>query len=207
MDFPEIPKAAIEPFIPCFLPAPKLAAWVRGTFIQKDSPLCNEDHKHLRLADVRFLWTNVTYVDQGRNVLGTCQFGKPGGASAWSKGQRAQQIEEWFGTVPTFMIILSAPFCAGADMMSICALIEHELYHAGQAKNEFGFPKYSKDGIPKWAIRGHDVEEFVGVADRYGIGNVHHAALRQLAAASNREPSIGRAKVDGVCGCCLRKVG
>jgi len=51
---------------------------------------------------------------------------------------------------------------------SITAL-EHELYHIVQSVDEFGAPKFNRDtGMPTLTLRGHDVEEFVGVVRRYG---------------------------------------
>lgn len=205
MDFPEIPREVVQPFKPLFVPSPELRDWVRDTFIEIDSKLWNPDHTHLRLAHLGFLWTNVGNAKNGRCIIGTAQEGQPNG-QAWSKGQKEQQITEWFGIVPDFIITLSATWAAGADMMSICALIEHELYHCGQKLDAFGFPEFYKDGLPKYAMRAHDVEEFVGVVDRYGVGNQQHEAVRSLVDAAKRKPSVGRAKVDGACGCCLRKV-
>ncbi|WP_414143867.1 putative metallopeptidase [Burkholderia territorii] len=46
-------------------------------------------------------------------------------------------------------------------------MVEHELYHIGQRTDEFGAPAFMKDGMPKLSIRGHDVEEFVGIVRSY----------------------------------------
>nr|WP_271894430.1 putative metallopeptidase [Phyllobacterium sp. IY22] len=47
--------------------------------------------------------------------------------------------------------------------------MEHELYHAGQDRDSFGAPKFRKStGLPVFILRGHDIEEFIGVVRRYG---------------------------------------
>jgi hypothetical protein len=52
-------------------------------------------------------------------------------------------------------------------------------------------------------MRGHDVEEFVGVVARYGAEATGVAAIVDAAKAG---PTIGRASIAGVCGTCSLKV-
>ncbi len=86
--------------------------------------------------------------------------------------------------------------------LSWCAVSEHELYHCAQARTKYGAPRFIK-GKPVFSIRGHDVEEFVGVVQRYGAVGT---GVADLAAAAGRAPEIGRAGVAAVCGTCLRLV-
>lgn len=75
-------------------------------------------------------------------------------AGGWQKARQEQQMREWFGDEPTYLITLAADYCA---------LVEHELYHITQATDEYRAPKFTQDGLPKLYLSGHDVEEFVGV--------------------------------------------
>ena len=65
-------------------------------------------------------------------------------------------------------------------------------------------PKFSKQtGRPVFAIRGHDVEEFVGVVERYGAEATN---VQALVRAANKGPSIAQAAIANACGNCLRLV-
>lgn len=198
----KIPDHIADEFAgPIFEPAPELERWVRATIIEPGA-LFNPDHKHLQLATIGFLWTNVENTKQGRMIAGTAQFGRPGGSSPWVKGKAEQQMRQWFGHLPDFLITLNAKILSLCDQATVLAVIEHELYHCAQAKDEFGFPRFKEsDNSPIWAIRGHDVEEFVGVVQRYGM---EAAQIEPLVRATNSEPMIGRAKVAAACGTCLR---
>src|SRR5690606_3683592 len=133
--------------------------------------LSNDDHAHLEDAYIGFLWTNAPGTHQGREVLGTAEIFSPKG-QAWVKARQEAQVLAWFGVVPDFIITLSAPFVAERldrhDHVSVCALIEHELYHCGQAFDEYGAPRFRRDGRPAYSMKGHDVEEHIGVVERYG---------------------------------------
>ena len=183
-------------------PAPELEAWARATFLDEDAPLANEDHAHLRDADLGFLWCSVGNARSGNAVVGQAELPSIQGGR-WARVRFFQQIEGWFGLVPDFLITLHADFADQADDATFCALVEHELYHCGQERDGFGAPKFRKDGSPALAIRGHDVEEFVGVVARYGVGA---AAGRTSAfvAAAIEGPTIAAADIAGCCGTCGR---
>jgi len=89
------------------------------------------------------------------------------------------------------------------DDPSFCALVEHELYHCGQKLDVHGMPKFGQDGMPQFAIRGHDVEEFVGVVARYGADA---AGVSEMVEAAKHRPSVGLASIAGACGTCHLKV-
>ena len=153
-----------------FVPAPEVEAWARAIFIEDGGALNNPEHAHLRSADIGMLWTNADNVRRGRTVLGQCETGQPSGPMGkWGKARAEQQIVEWFGAVPDFIITISAGFAASCSDATFCALIEHELLHAGQERDEFGAPRFSKmTGRPIFGMRSHDIEEFFSVAQRYG---------------------------------------
>lgn len=111
---------------------------------------------------------------------------------------------EWFGHVPDWLITLDASYCRTCGDAEFCALVEHELYHVGHALDEFGNPAFTRDGNPKLALRGHDVEEFVGVVRRYGVGDPG-GAIAALARAAAGAPEVARSSIAGACGTCLLK--
>lgn len=206
MDFPR-PPADLSLPDPWgrFEPAIELEKWVRKNIIFPNGDLANPDHAHLNSAILGIVWTSVPGKLKSQPILGTCQLGEPSG-QPWSKGRQRQQIEDWFGELPDFLIVLDAPYAATADNASILAVIEHELYHAGLAEDEYGHGRFDGAGREVWAIKPHDSEEFIGVVRRYGTGAEHHDNLRRLVEAASKEPEIGRAKLDGICGTCLRAV-
>jgi hypothetical protein len=64
---------------------------------------------------------------------------------------------------------------------------------------------FGKDGKPKIAIQGHDVEEFVGVVRRYGVGDPDSSVARMVKAA-NAKPEVTESMLVGACGTCLARV-
>lgn len=199
---PAPPPALLEATPERFEPAPDLRDWIFDTFIAEGSELANPDHAHLADAEIGVLWTNV---DNGRNmrtVIGQCELMPPMAMGKWQRARAIQQIEDWFGAVPDFLITISAPAAASMDDVSFCALIEHELYHAGQKRDQYGAPKFTEDGRPSFAIRGHDVEEFVGVVARYGVTDPMVGAMVE---AANRRPMVAGIDIRGACGTCALK--
>jgi hypothetical protein len=147
----------------------------------------NAEHEHLLDARIGVLWTNVINDRQMRHVMATAEIPQTMG-SAWKKARADQQLRDWFQFVPDFVLTFSAPDCLELDDRSFCALIEHELYHCAQAEGVDG-PKFDRlTGAPIYAIRGHDVEEFTAVVQRYGPTS---AAVQDLVDAANASPLIG----------------
>lgn len=180
-------------------PAPELLEWTERTMFAADGPLHNPDHTHLVDADLAFLWASTGFQKAGRTVLGQAEqvmFR----ASGWQKARQEQQMIEWFGRVPAFLITLAADYCATCSDAEFCALVEHELYHIGHAPDAYGAPAFDKEGRPKLRIVGHDVEEFVGVVARYGPS----PDVQRLAAAASSAPAVPRLDIARACGCCLK---
>ncbi len=184
-----------------FIPAPDVLDWLRDTFLDEGSELFNVDHAHLRDAKLGILWTNCDNSRAMRSVIGQAELMPPMAMGKWQRARAIQQVEEWFGDMPDFLITFSAPAAHGMDDASFCALVEHELYHCAQKMDQYGMPKFKEDGTPSFAIRGHDVEEFVGVVARYGAIDPGVAAMVSVA---NHKPLIGAASIAGACGTCLR---
>ncbi len=182
-----------------FAPAPELLEWVERVILAAAGPLHNPDHAHLVDADLAFLWASSGFQKAGRTVLGQAEqvMFRAGG---WQKARQEQQMIEWFGRVPAFLITLAADYCATCSDAEFCALVEHELYHIGHAPDPYGAPAFDKLGRPKLRIVGHDVEEFVGVVARYGPSE----DVRRLAAAADAAKTVARLDVARACGCCMR---
>lgn len=187
---------------PAFLPALEMRDWLRETFIEDGAALENEDHRHLRFASLGVLWSSVPNSRQGRTVVGQAEDGTPRAMGRWAKARAEQQIAEWFGEIPDFILTFSADYVAQASDAEFMALVEHELSHCGQERDEFGAPKFRKSGLPAFCIRGHDVEEFVGVVRRYGATS---QALRDMVDAVNKGPILGLNDIASSCGTCLMR--
>lgn len=198
------PAGLLEDHEERFVAAPDLAAWATCTFIAEDAVLANEDHAHLRHVNIGFLWTNVANERQMRRIVGQAELGDPQGAMGkWAKARARVQVMSWFGQIPGFIITIDAHFAAEAGDATFCALIEHELYHCSQERDQYGMPKFSRNGQPIPAMRGHDVEEFVGVVRRYGA---QAAGVTAMVQAANRGPEVAAAGIAHACGTCQRQV-
>lgn len=186
---------------PCFEPAHDLYEWVTKVLLEEEGPLHNPDHVHLRVAQVGFLWTNVANGRGGKAIIGQTEFRPPGGTMGkWARARAEAQLVAWFARPLDFLITLDAGYCAEASDAQFLALLEHELYHCGQAQDVFGAPKFSKNsGLPVFALRAHDVEEFTGVVRRYGVVTDDVA---ELAAALQGESMMSSDRLSGVCGTC-----
>lgn len=185
----------------CYLaPANEVVDWVNRCILDDDGPIHNTDHLHLDQAHIGYLWASNSFAKQGRTVIGHAEqvMIRAGG---WQKARQEQQLREWFGYVPDFLITLAADYCAQCSDLEFCALVEHELYHIGQELDDFGSPKFTKEGLPKLALRGHDVEEFVGVVRRYGA----NAQVTKLMEAAKDPAKVSRLNVAQACGTCLFK--
>ena len=81
-------------------------------------------------------------------------------------------------------------------------MCEHELSHCGVERDAFGAPKFRKaTGLPAFTLRGHDVEEFVGVVRRYGAAA---AGVQAMIDAAADGPTVAQANIDFACGNCTR---
>jgi hypothetical protein len=186
---------------PLFVPAPELRDWAFASFIAEDAIAENPDHAHLRFASIGMLWTNVQNSRHGMSIAGQAEFKPPGGTMGkWQRARAEAQLHEWFGEQLDFLLTFDARYASICTDAEFCALIEHELYHCGQAKDLFGAPKFSPaTGAPVFAMRGHDVEEFLGVARRYGAVT---PALKAMALACDAGPELEQKAIRAACGSC-----
>lgn len=197
--FPRPPGYILDALYPTMEPAPELKEWALATFVHVGGPLQNPDHEHLNDAQLLFLWSSHPFRKGGREVVGTCQLGRQQG-SLGKKELLEQRYREWHGgSLPDFVITICAPFVLDATPATKCALIEHELLHASQERDEFGDPKFNQDtGLPCWTMRPHDLEVFISEVARYGA---YSPELRALKTVLDRGPLVADEEVSAVCGC------
>lgn len=182
-------------------PAPELWSWVRDEILSDTGSIYNEEHAHLIDANIGVLWAARGFVKQGRGVLGQAEQ-LAFRAGGWQKARQENQMREWFGEVPDYLITVAADFCATCSDAEFCALIEHELYHIRQKVDGFGAPKFNQEGMPVLELRGHDVEEFVGVVRRYGANQ----AVQEMIDAASKPPEVAKINISRACGTCLLKL-
>ena len=181
-------------------PAPEVWEWIQAEILADIGSIHNEDHAHLIDADVAVMWASSSFEKAGRFVLGQAEQ-VAFRAGGWQKARMEQQMRDWFGDVPTFIITLAADYCSTCSDTEFCALIEHELYHLAQATDKYGQPAFTQDGAPKLKLQGHDVEEFVGVVRRYGAST----EVQAMVDAANKPAEVGKLNISRACGTCLLK--
>lgn len=183
-----------------------LRAFLDDQFLNEASPLYNVEHGHLQTAAIGFLWSTVPNSRRGKAVAGEAELTTRYAsipAGKWLKARIVQQAWEWFGDMPDFIITFDAAVWRDRlDDAGRLALFEHELYHCGQALDEFGFPRFNKKtGRPVFAVRGHDIEEFAGVVRRYGVAAAG-SDRAEFVAAANAVPEITATAIRATCGVC-----
>ncbi len=183
----------------------ELWPWITETFLVPYGQLYNKDHEHLLSFEpplISFLWAYTKYEAKGRRVLGQTKRVSIN-AGGWDRDRQEMQLINWFGDVPEYLITLDARVCQVMSDTDFCALIEHELYHIGHKWNaEKEMFEYKSNGDPKLCLRGHDVEEFHGVVQRYGAS----PDVQKMVQLANDGPTIGKAKIAHACGTCILKL-
>ncbi|EMD8765271.1 hypothetical protein VWU06_004717 [Salmonella enterica] len=183
------------------IPANEVHEWINRQILSDTGSIHNPDHGHLLEADLCFMWASDSFEKKGRSVLGQAEEVAMR-AGGWQKARMEQQMYEWFGRVPQFIITLAADYCSQCSDLEFCALIEHELYHICQATDEFGAPKFTQEGMPKLKLRGHDVEEFVGVVRRYGASR----DVQEMIDAANQPAEVAHLDIARACGTCMLRL-
>lgn len=181
-------------------PAPEVWKWIQSEVLAETGNIHNPDHAHLIDADIEILWASIGFAKKGRVVIGQAEQ-VAFRAGGWQKARMEQQMRDWFGRVPAFIITLAADYCSQCSDAEFCALVEHELYHIAQAQDAFGAPKFTQEGLPKLELRGHDVEEFIGVVRRYGADQQVQAMID----AAKQPAEVANIDIARACGTCLLK--
>ncbi|PLU66264.1 hypothetical protein BMJ20_27740, partial [Sinorhizobium medicae] len=135
-----------------FISAEDMPEWIKAAFLDPSSPLHNEEHAHLAHAEIGFLWTVVKNSRKGRRIIGQCEEGKPQGAMGKWARARAEMQVKQW-----FGFVPDFIITLDAEYCRAC-------------------------GAPVFTIRGHNVEEFVGVVRRYGADA---AGVRAIVNAAN----------------------
>lgn len=179
--------------------------WIEETFLCEWGKLHNPDHEHLlsfQPPEISFLWAYAKCEAKDKRVYGQTEkvMINVGG---WRKQRQELQLINWFGDVPKYIITLDARVCQVMSDTDFCSLVEHELYHIGHKKNkDSGEFEYTSVGEPRLYLRGHDVEEFHGVVQRYGASE----EVQKMVNLANEGPTISRANIAHACGTCLLKL-
>ena len=178
--------------------------WIRETFLESWGKLHNPDHEHLlsfQPPEISFLWAYTKCEAKDRRVLGQTErvMINVGG---WCKDRQELQLIDWFGDVPKYIITLDAGYAESCSDADFCALIEHELYHIGFEIVDGEMYISPSTGKPKLKMKGHDVEEFHGVVQRYGAS----PDVQKMVELANDGPTISRANIAHACGTCLLKL-
>ena len=174
------------------------------TFVKEGGSLCNEDHAHLRTANIAALWTNVEFEDGLMPVAGMAEIVRVNG-KPWPRAERTDHLCLLHGNIPQARIWIYAPYAVKCDDASFCALVEHELYHLAHKHDKNSEPMFDDEGRPVLTKRAHDVGEFIEIVRRYGLPAVH-PNVRTMAEAAKAKPLIAQATVRAACGTCAAAV-
>lgn len=199
---PDLTSTARSPLQEKFVPDAALSKWLFNHFIAPDGQLFRVEHKHLKFAQIGCVWTNAPLKLKGNAIAATAEMPSVQG-NAWARARFSQQLREWFGVEPDFLLTFYAPECAKRDDASFCALCRHELLHCGQKRDREGALRFDKDGLPCFCIRGHDVEEFNAVVEDFGVSCCGERAI-EFARLARRSPLIAPARIALACGRCLK---
>ncbi|GLO52491.1 hypothetical protein D3C76_394340 [compost metagenome] len=184
-------------------PAPEIWDWLKAEILADTGSIHNPEHAHLMDANIGVLWASSGFAKQGRVVLGQAEqlMFRAGG---WQKARQEQQMREWFGEEPDFLITLAADYCAQCSDVDFARLVEHELMHIAHATDQYGAPKFTQEGLPKLFLRGHDVSEFISIVERYGVG-APDGELSRMVEAAKTPPSVSSESIASACGTCLMR--
>jgi hypothetical protein len=185
-------------------PAVYMEPWIRAVFLDEASLLYNPDHAHLQEATIGVLWTAAPNSRGGVGIVGNAEMPQPKG-NRWQIARQKQQILDWFGIIPDFLMTLSAPYCAQASDATFCALVDHELTHMAQRQKD-GEPWFSKEtGKPLWMIREHDVSQFTSIVRRYGQDAAGVRHMVEAAKQHQLERVFPDEAISFACGTCTVK--
>jgi hypothetical protein len=136
-----------------------------------------DDFSHLVEGEAKIDWLlkRDEKVKGGRQILGTAHMPKVQGdlnpCFVW-------MLARIFGRESDFLIILDKRYWLAASARLREILVYHELTHCIHKTDGNGDPRYDWEERPVWGLRGHDVEEFTAVVQRYGAWNVELESFR-----------------------------
>lgn len=126
-------------------------------------------HAHLAENEITFGWLMRTTpkLKSGKVTLGSIHDTKTM-AQGGFKDLFTMMLERLLGTAPQYVVVLDAGFWSDADDTRKEALVWHELAHAQHAVDQYGAPRFDRDGNPVYALTGHDIEAFRSEVERFG---------------------------------------
>lgn len=139
------------------------------------------EFEHLQGAAIAYVFRDDELRRHGRVTVAECimverilQTEKRWGRLVkWALGRILGTTE-----LPDFLVLIDAHIWAGLSPEHKLALMHHELMHAWVETEDDGeTPKLTKDGRFRWAIRGHDVEDFTATVERFGLWNEDLVAM------------------------------
>ncbi len=156
-----------------FARAEEVEQLIRVDFVGRGGLFFDAEHGHLTSARIGVLWASSRHVDKGSEKAGTAQLVKPYNfePTKWGEAMQHAFLKQFFGESdwPNFRITLSAPICGLYDDRQFFALTDHEVCHCAVAKDGFGCPRFNdRTGLPIWAMRPHESEQFSGTVERWG---------------------------------------
>lgn len=131
-------------------------------------------------ARVEFLLRGREQITGGRRVLGSVHLPAVQGQL---KGVFTWMLEQMFGDLPDFLVVLENDYWQAATPRQREILIYHELCHAEHKRDRDGEPRFDVEERPVWGLVGHNVEEFNAVVQRYGAHSADIEAFLAAAAA------------------------
>lgn len=133
--------------------------------IAKDIIATVEEHEDLGRARILYVFRDKATGSRGRLVLGKAR--KVTGLNRFLIDDETD--------LPLFVLEIARNTWDDLDEKARRALVDHELSHLVVEDDD--------DGNPVGRLRGHDLEEFIGVVDRHGLWKADVAALGTAAAA------------------------
>lgn len=123
-----------------------------------------EQHKPLADARIEYVWRDKASKSNGRVVLGKAR--KVSGLNAFliQEGE-AEDL---------FVVEIAADTWGRLELPQRRALVDHELCHLRVDHDD--------DGMPVLSMRGHDLEEFACIVERYGLWKSDVAAFGTVVA-------------------------
>jgi len=129
-------------------------------------------HEPLSAATIAFIFRDEEIRDKGKVVAASAHLPRLQGPAAkhWGRFMEWSLVRLLGCVQPDFVILIDRNLWEGLDLSQRVAIIDHELCHTGQARDEEGHLRFNRvTGAPIWEIRGHDLEEFNGVIARHGV--------------------------------------
>jgi hypothetical protein len=142
-------------------------------------------------ARIEFLLRGREQITGGRRVLGSVHLPSVQGQL---KGVFTWMLEQMFGMLPDFLVVLENDYWQAATPRQREILIYHELCHAEHKLDRDGEPRFDVEERPVWGLVGHNVEEFNAVVQRYGA---HSADIEAFLAAAALGDNNERGRSNG----------